>query len=633
MGLAETTPTIPRLRDHVHPPTRRQNFLWPSAKTLKISGIIARAGQSRDFSPRKLGREPLQTDIRKLALQFRPNPFPITAMTQWVKRNGIAHFLIASLFVISNQLYAQGTAFTYQGRLQSGTTVANGSYDLTFSVWNSAAGPSQIGNTVTNAATSVANGIFMAALDFGSGVFDGNSRWLEISVRTNGNDAFTTLSPRQPLMPAPYSIYAGGVNAAGISGTIPAGNIASGTITSSMLATGAVAANLSASGQSAVPSGAMILSANPNATNLSASGYVRIGGQLDLCWQQRANSGASVISDSYMTPHWTGSEMILWGWREDNNAHRGGRYNPTANTWSIIATNGQPTANVQYTTVWTGSELIAWAEDGSVAGSRYNPTSNSWTPMTTIGVPDGLTGRAVWTGSEMIIWGANVKAGNLNMGVRYNPSTDSWSLMATNGEPTAPADYAAVWTGTEIIIWGGPNNDKAGRYNPSTDTWSPVTTNNAPAMRTTHTAIWTGSEMIIWGGSYYDGTSSTRFNDGARYSPATDSWLPIATNNAPKPRLLHTAVWTGSEMIIWGGTGNGGSFSDGGRYDPTANSWSPVTITDAPPKRYAHNALWTGSEMLIIGGIQFFQGQINPIYLEDTYSYNPSRTMYLYLRP
>ena len=64
-----------------------------------------------------------------------------------------------------------------------------------------------------------------------------------------------------------------------------------------------------------------------------------------------------------------------------------------------------------------------------------------------------------------------------------------------------------------------------------------------------HTAVWTGSEMIVWGG--YDGISL--LNTGGRYNPSTDSWTATSTTNAPAARADHTAVWTGSEMIVWGG--------------------------------------------------------------------------------
>jgi hypothetical protein len=101
--------------------------------------------------------------------------------------------LLASLPGVASDIQAQGTAFTYQGRLQSATNLANGSYDVEFSVWTASVGPSQVGGTSTNIAASVANGLFTATMDFGQGVFDGSPRWLEIGVRTNGNGAFTTL--------------------------------------------------------------------------------------------------------------------------------------------------------------------------------------------------------------------------------------------------------------------------------------------------------------------------------------------------------------------------------------------------------------------------------------------------------
>jgi hypothetical protein len=80
------------------------------------------------------------------------------------------------------------------------------------------------------------------------------------------------------------------------------------------------------------------------------------------------------------------------------------------------------------------------------------------------------------------------------------------------------------------------------------DTWTSTSFVSVPAARQFHTAVWTGSEMIVWGGN----TSSGFLNTGGRYSPATDSWISTSTTNAPTGRWHHTAVWTGSEMIVWG---------------------------------------------------------------------------------
>src|SRR6266496_3886448 len=115
---------------------------------------------------------------------------------------------LCSLFTAVNPIFAQGTAFTYNGRLTDSGSPANGNYDLAFSVFDADSGPTQVGSTLTNSATAVSNGLFTATLDFGAGVFTGANRWLEMSVRTNVGGAFIALSPRQQIMPTPYAIYA-----------------------------------------------------------------------------------------------------------------------------------------------------------------------------------------------------------------------------------------------------------------------------------------------------------------------------------------------------------------------------------------------------------------------------------------
>src|SRR5206468_1921081 len=96
--------------------------------------------------------------------------------------------------------------------------------------------------------------------------------------------------------------------------------------------------------------------------------------------------------------------------------------------------------------------------------------------------------------------------------------------------------------------------------------WSATSIVNAPSGREAHTAVWTGTEMIIWGGRY-DGT-------GGRYNPATDTWASISSVNAPQARQQHTAVWSGSEMIIWGGFNGTFLINTGGRYDPLSDTWT-----------------------------------------------------------
>ena len=158
-----------------------------------------------------------------------------------------------------------------------------------------------------------------------------------------------------------------------------------------------------------------------------------------------------------------------------------------------------------------------------------------------------------------------------------------------------------------MIVWGGEGGfpcagdlSSGGRYAPGTNSWTPTNIYNVPEPRSSHTAVWTGSEMIVWGGNGQDVFSST-LNTGGRYDLATDSWTATNVADAPSARNLHTAVWTGSAMIVCGGTGDCINFNSGGRYNPGTDGWIAMTSI-APYPRYLHTAIWTGTHMIVWGG-------------------------------
>jgi len=142
------------------------------------------------------------------------------------------------------------------------------------------------------------------------------------------------------------------------------------------------------------------------------------------------------------------------------------------------------------------------------------------------------------------------------------------------------------------------------------DSWTP--TSSAPDARESHTAVWTGSEMIIWGGS--QGFEQV-LNTGGRYNPSMDSWTATSVTNAPDARADHTAVWTGSEMIVWGGFDGSLRLNTGARYDPSTDTWTATSTTNAPAAREFHTAVWTGSEMIVWGGGSYLNtgGRYNPV--------------------
>lgn len=123
---------------------------------------------------------------------------------------------IVTLLTVAGSVSAQTNSFTYQGRLTDGTLPASGTYEMQFKVFDAAVAgnplpqgtPVTLNFTVagTNPVT-VSNGAFTVQLNFGTSVFTGADRWLEISARKPSDPpGFTLLTPRQPITSSPYSI-------------------------------------------------------------------------------------------------------------------------------------------------------------------------------------------------------------------------------------------------------------------------------------------------------------------------------------------------------------------------------------------------------------------------------------------
>ncbi len=129
------------------------------------------------------------------------------------------------------------------------------------------------------------------------------------------------------------------------------------------------------------------------------------------------------------------------------------------------------------------------------------------------------------------------------------------------------------------------------------DYWKSITTSgDAPVAREKHSAVWTGTKMIIWGGV---GATNAALKTGSMYDPVTNSWTK--TLDAPTERQLHEAVWTGSEMIVWGGSNAASTLEDTAlHYDPVADAWT--VSPSAPFARTHHTVVWSGSRVIVWGG-------------------------------
>jgi len=279
--------------------------------------------------------------------------------------------------------------------------------------------------------------------------------------------------------------------------------------------------------------------------------------------------------------------------------------------WESISSELAPSGGVA---VWSGSHMIVWGAGADRdEGARYDPITDSWAPISTLNAPQGRVAHtAVWTGTEMIVWGGLAPpftSAALVTGGRYRPLTDSWLPTAIG--PMGQRDHTAVWTGNEMIVWGGApeplspvGGTRAGsRYDPLTDVWTPTTFAGAASGRYDHTAVWTGTEMIVWGGVFQSCCESPVHPVvGGRYNPVTDSWQVMDSSGAPAGRTLHAALWTGEEMIISGGNHQPSFVDDtGGRYDPATNAWTSLPAAGEPDLPLA-DAVWLPPYAVVWGG-------------------------------
>lgn len=568
----------------------------------------------------------------------------------------LSWLVLALALQLPSAASAQGSSvptphsFVYQGRLtDDNLTPPDGEqYDILFTLHDAEANGALLG-TVTVGQIAVVHGVFVVNLDFGVGVFNGTTRWLQMAVRKHGATADRQiLTPRQPLTATPQALFAatvadGAVTAAKVSGVLNPANIpnldatkiTTGQLPDARLSDGiaratdvaALAAQVAAlnaslaaliAGSGSPPlADVAYVSADPVDANLLARGLRLVVRVPAPAWANGSTTGAPSARSGH-SGVWTGQEWILWGGTlgrdlngADIHANTGGRYQPDADAWTTVSTVSPPTARTRHAAVWSGSEMIIWGGYGTVGyladGGRFSVANNQWSAVapSPLAARDGQGG--VWTGNRMLIWGGTTSKGRSEDGALYNPSDNTWTVLPVSGAPAARANATVLWTGDRLLVWGG---DGAAGYRADgaqllftggavpASSWQALNPVGAPAARTGHTAVWTGTQMLIWGGENGQG----KLADGAAYDPLLNAWTSISTGLAPVGRKWHTAIWTGTEMVVYGGATATGATSTGGAYNPALNRWRVLTHPGTPVARQAATAVWTGSQALFFGG-------------------------------
>jgi hypothetical protein len=380
-----------------------------------------------------------------------------------------------------------GTAFTYQGRLTDGGSPANGDYDFEFRLYDADSGDGQVGSTVTVGDVTVSDGLFTVELDFGGSRFTGDARWLRIGVRAGSSSgAYTTLTPRQPLTPAPYALalpglwtkqsttspsIIGGYSGNSVSGT---GGVKGGTISgggydgfinhvTDDYGTVGGGANNRAGDDAGTASDAHYATVGGGYGNQAQDSYATIGGGrnneangVDATvggGQGNISEGAAAAIGGGVGNDATASYATIgggWG-NEAGGAHAtvgGGGYNTASGRSAVIAGGG----GLDFITPVTNTASGDWS---AIGGGAYNATAGSYA---TVG--GGY-------GNEASGYGATIGGGGgmVELETYTNTASGILSTIGGGGGHVADGDWATIGGGAyntadgqKATVGGGSSN-------------------------------------------------------------------------------------------------------------------------------------------------------------------------------
>ncbi|MEI7732715.1 MAG: tail fiber domain-containing protein [Verrucomicrobiota bacterium] len=443
------------------------------------------------------------------------------------------YFPVFTALVISvTSALAQTTAFTYQGQLADGGVPATGSYDLLFTLRDKATTGNTLGSPFGLAAVGVTNGLFSVTVDFGTGVFTGPDRWLEIAVRTKGSSgAYTTLVPRQPVTSAPYAIRAASAPFDGVSGLpITLANNTVGSVGNNPL-------ELSVNGQRVLrlePTGT-----TPNLVGGSWSNWVSTGvagatiaggGATGVVFGvdgdfNRVDSDYSVIGGGLA--NWVleqskastvaGGQRNIVGSSSYYSAIGGGTSNTVNGLQSVIAGGGHNTTAGMGTTVGGGQDNRAQYANAVISGGSSN---------TALGVAATISGgvqNRVTIDYASIAGGQNNEASGLHAVV-----AGGWTNTAEATGAAVGGGYQNRAAGVKSVVSGGYLNVAQGECATVLGGVSGVASGDYATVAGGQGSVASGANSFIAGGYDNQATAEGAFAGG---------WSAYATNS-------HSFVWS-----------------------------------------------------------------------------------------
>lgn len=329
-------------------------------------------------------------------------------------------------------------------------------------------------------------------------------------------------------------------------------------------------------------------------------------------WSGLSITGSPPLGKADVASAWLGSRFLVFGGSTlSGETNSNSMFYPGGvNNWIVPTMTGVPGQRSKAASVWTGLQFVVWGgQDGGAplsTGGSYHVGTNTWTATATTGSPAARYDHsAVWNGNRMVIAGGQDGSSVYSQVYSFDPFTNSWTSTGNN-LLIARHSHSAHHLGAKMFVYGGV--DGSGNVLSSGELFDymsgavAVSTSNQPSPRRDFVSLVVDGRVIVWGGG---NGSGGYFNDGAIYDPASNSWVSTSMVGAPSPRSGSAAVWTGTHMLIYGGEDASNAFNDAYAFDPSSNTWSklatPFLALSGTPRLNA-TAVWTGSQMIVYGG-------------------------------
>jgi N-acetylneuraminic acid mutarotase len=260
--------------------------------------------------------------------------------------------------------------------------------------------------------------------------------------------------------------------------------------------------------------------------------------------------------------------------------------------------------------VWSGADGTTLYDDGAV----WDPASNTWSGISNSNKPSPrIRGIGLWTGERVLLWGGKKLDGTQERsGALFDPVANAWKPVATSAAPERSKEQGWAWTGAFLYTFGSRDDaeiqvaSEFHRYDPASNAWAPVLADGAPSPRSNPFVVWTGTHLLVWGGL---DSNRVGLNDGASFDPAASSWAPMSAVQPPSGRGIVVrsgwTAWTGDRMLVAGGVGSDVVAMELALYDPKADpdlAWGQAIAWEPLNPHELGVGVWSGKELIVWGG-------------------------------